>query len=99
MLCELLVTGTPRVVWADALVTRAPEFALPLRARVSLSQSTKHEETRVVLPIALVAVASGEGVLEVTARGVVCPKPKQLACRALQKRVRARLGVLTAEQP
>ena len=98
VLCQLAIRArAPRLVWADALITRAPEFAKPLRARVGFSQNTRQDERTVVLPIALVAVASGSGELQVTARAVICPADPALACAPLSQTVRAPVTVTARE--
>lgn len=73
VLCEVeLEVASGRLPWADALVTSAPRFVRPLRSRVGPRQARTRQPTRIRLPIALVATASGRGKLEVRARAVVC---------------------------
>jgi hypothetical protein len=73
VLCELEVEVTRgRLVWADALVVRAPDFARPLRARVGPSNALGATDRRLRLPVALAATRSGRGELEVRARAVAC---------------------------
>ena len=77
VLCEVeLEVAQGRLRWGDALVTAAPRFVRPLRSRVGPRQASGQEPTRMRLPIALVATASGKGRLDVRARAVVCsPAP------------------------
>lgn len=74
VLCELSYRAGPglRLTWADALVTRAPDFARPLRSRVTPERfkETGPAERRVSL--AFVAGTSGVGQVTVRARAVVC---------------------------
>ncbi len=80
VLCEVeLEVGAGRLPWADALVTAAPPFVRPLRSRVGPRQARTHQPTRMRLPIALVATASGHGTLRVRARAVVCTKARHAA--------------------
>jgi hypothetical protein len=75
VLCEVeLEVSRGRLPWADALVTAAPGFVRPLRSRVGPRQAGARQDTRIRLPIALVATASGHGRLEVRARAVVCTR-------------------------
>jgi hypothetical protein len=74
VLCELsyrAVAGS-RLVWADALVTRAPDFARPLRSRVTPERFKETGSTERKLSLALVAARSGVGQVTVRARAVVC---------------------------
>ncbi len=74
VLCEVeLEVSSGRLPWADALVTDAPRFVRPLRSRVGPRQAAE-QDTRIRLPIALVATESGSGRLRVRARAVVCRK-------------------------
>jgi hypothetical protein len=93
VLCELRIASPGgRLVWSDALVTGAPGFTKPLRARVGASQSRARSEREAALPIALVALEAGSGSLEVAARAVVCTTA-EAACVPIWKPVRARLVV------
>lgn len=73
VLCELKYSAPSgaRIVWADALVTRAPEFARPLRSRVSPGRFQDDADER-KLTFAFVATSAGVGTVEVQARAVVC---------------------------
>ena len=62
--------ATGRIVWADALVTAAPAFARPLRARVTAGVERGGAAARAGL--ALVPSGRGNGKLEVRARSVIC---------------------------
>lgn len=78
VLCEVeLEVSAGRLPWADALVTAAPAFVRPLRSRVGPRQAGTRQATRIRLPIALVATASGKGKVSVRARAVVCHKPSK----------------------
>lgn len=76
VLCELTCHarhGT--LVWSDALVVRAPDFAGPLRSRVLVQLGAPGAPGAAELvssKLALVATRAGEGTLELLVRGVVC---------------------------
>jgi hypothetical protein len=74
VLCELkyLVQPGARLVWADALVTAAPEFVLPLRARVTPERFKGAGVGERKLSLAFVAAKVGVGQVVVKARAVVC---------------------------
>jgi hypothetical protein len=96
LLCRVVLSllakdSAETLAWADALVTRAPGFARPLRARIGFSQSSEHDAEHVVLPLALVAAAPGKGELRVKVRAVVCPKRPDLACTPLSRSVSTEL--------
>src|SRR5262245_24427560 len=77
VLCELEVEVTEgRLVWGDALVVSAPDFALPLRSRVGDKSATARAPRRVRLPLALAATKTGRGELKVRARAVACVERK-----------------------
>ena len=77
-------TSRGRIVWADALVTRAPAFARPLRARVTAAVEPDGAAARA--GIALVPSARGSGKLEVRARAVICAaKESTSACSPLER--------------
>lgn len=65
--------------WADALVVSAPEFAPPLRSRISASLPDEGA-VRAGIPIALFARGENTGVLRVKARAVVCLQSSRDAC-------------------
>jgi hypothetical protein len=74
VLCELKYLAKPgaRLVWADALVTAAPEFVRPLRARVTPERFKGAGSTERKLSLAFVAAKAGVGQVVVRARVVVC---------------------------
>jgi len=74
VLCELRVTpvGQGRLVWSDALVTEAPPFARPLRARVSPQRFSQAGAAEGYLTLAFVATEAGTGRVVLLARAVVC---------------------------
>jgi hypothetical protein len=74
VLCELTCTANngARLVWADALVTEAPAFARPLRARVSPERFGEARHNQRKLSLGFVASQSGVGPVSVRARAVVC---------------------------
>jgi hypothetical protein len=72
ILCQLDTRASAgRLVWSDALVVRAPEFARPLRSRF-VAQLDPSGAARASARLALVAAAAGQGTLELLARAVVC---------------------------
>jgi hypothetical protein len=74
VLCELRYRAGSgaRLVWADALVTAAPEFVRPLRSRVTPERFTAAGNAERQLSLAFVAAESGTGQVTVRARAVVC---------------------------
>jgi len=74
VLCELkyVAVSGARLVWADALVTAAPEFVRPLRARVTPERFVDAGSAARKLNLAFVATKSGTGQVTVRARAVVC---------------------------
>ena len=96
VLCELKYSAhnAARLVWADALVTDAPEFARPLRARVTPERSKAAGESERKLSLAFVAERSGVGQVRVKARAVVClGNGAQERCRPESQDVFAELRV------
>ncbi len=97
VLCELTVApvGPVRLVWGDALVTRAPAFARPLRARVTpgrFGSGTGSGERR--LGLAFVASENGAGPVTLLARVVLCEgDPERERCFAQSLAVTAELRV------
>ena len=72
ILCELTTRArSGKLVWSDALVVSAPVFARPLRSR-SVAELDASGAPRASSKLALVALSTGEGTLEVLARAVVC---------------------------
>ncbi len=72
ILCELSTRAqSGKLVWSDALVVRAPEFARPLRSRF-VAQLDPSGAASASAKLALVAASAGQGKLELLARAVVC---------------------------
>jgi hypothetical protein len=80
IVCELRASattfaGSGRLVWLDALVVRAPDFARPLRSRV-VAQVTpagsSNQPGTAAAKLALVASSAGTGTLELSVRAVIC---------------------------
>jgi hypothetical protein len=96
VLCELSCSARAgvRLVWADALVTEAPAFARPLRARVSPERFGELGQNQRKLGLAFVASQPGTGQVSVRARAVVCRgQADQERCRPETHDVRAELRV------
>jgi hypothetical protein len=73
VLCDVDVTvKTGRITWADAIITKVPDFAPPLRDRVSMRDASERSATHLRLPFALIAQQAGEGEVTVKARAVWC---------------------------
>ena len=74
VLCELKYSASSgaRLVWADALVTAAPDFVRPLRSRVTPERFAAAGSAERKLTLAFVAAKSGTGKVTVRARAVVC---------------------------
>lgn len=74
VLCELSFRAAPetRLTWADALVTASPDFARPLRARITPERFKEASATERKLSLAFVATRGGVGSVTVRARAVVC---------------------------
>lgn len=98
VVCEVeLEVETGSLAWADVLVTEAPEFAAPLRARVGPSALFMKTEQRWRLQLALAATRAGSGRLRVRARAVWCPDAAERACRPVAREAEAsvRVGPIT----
>jgi hypothetical protein len=81
------------LAWADALVTAAPAFARPLRARVTPERFKEAGSTR-KLSLAFVASEAGVGQVTVKARAVVCRgSGERERCRPESQELRAELRV------
>jgi hypothetical protein len=96
VLCELKYLARPgaRLVWADALVTEAPEFVRPLRARVTPERFKGAGAAERKLSLALVASKAGVGPVVVKARVVVCRgEGEQERCRPESHDARAEIRV------
>lgn len=82
VVCEVeLEVDSGALTWADVLVTDAPSFAAPLRARVGPHALFMKTEQRWRLQLALAATRAGSGRLEVRARAVWCSDAEKRACR------------------
>lgn len=96
VLCEVQCTAGAgaRLVWADALVTEAPAFARPLRARVSPERFGEAGQSSRKLDLAFVASQPGVGRVSVRARAVVCRgQGEQERCRPETHDVQAEIRV------
>jgi hypothetical protein len=98
VLCELKYTAKAgaRLVWADALVTSAPEFVKPLRARIPPERfkgaGAAAGERKLIL--AFVAAKAGVGQVVVKARAVVCRgEGERESCRPETQDVRTEIRV------
>lgn len=74
VLCELQYRAAAgaRLVWADALVTKTPDFARPLRSRVSPERFSDSAPSERKLSLGFVASQAGVGQVGVLARVVIC---------------------------
>ncbi len=99
ILCDLHANApSAKLVWADALVVAAPEFARPLRSRVALQLLAGTSQASAKL--ALVGARPGKGELAVLVRGVVCRATSSgEVCHPEQQRVSTELEVSAAAPP
>lgn len=99
VLCDVDITvKTGRITWADAIITKAPDFAPPLRDRVSMREASERSATHLRLPFALIAQQVGEGEVSIKSRAVWC-KPTagtQELCVSVTKTVSGRVMVTEA---
>jgi hypothetical protein len=73
VVCDVEITAkSGRLTWADAIITQAPDFAPPLRDRVSMREASERNATHLRLPFALMAQQAGEGEVTIKARAVWC---------------------------
>jgi hypothetical protein len=98
VLCELKYTANTgtRLVWADALVTSAPDFVKPLRARIPPERFKGAEAAagERKLTLAFVAAKAGVGPIVVKARAVVCRgEGERESCRPEIQDTRAEIRV------
>jgi hypothetical protein len=96
VLCELKYSASSgaRLVWADALVTAAPDFVRPLRSRVTPERFAAAGSAERKLTLAFVAAKSGTGKVTVRARAVVCRGlGEQERCRPESQDARAEIRV------
>jgi hypothetical protein len=96
VLCELkyAVGQGARLAWADALVTASPDFARPLRARVTPERFAQTGGPERKLSLAFVASKPGVGRVTVRARAVVCRgEAERERCRPRTEDVQAEIRV------
>jgi len=96
VLCELKYTAQAgaRLVWADALVTSAPDFVKPLRARVTPERFKGATPAERKLSLAFVAAKASVGQVVVKARAVVCRgEAEHESCRPETQDTRAEIRV------
>jgi hypothetical protein len=94
VVCEVeLEVETGTLAWADVLVTDAPPFAAPLRARVGPNALFMKTEQRWRLQLALAATRAGAGRLHVRARAVWCSDADGRACRPVVREAEAPVQV------
>lgn len=94
VVCEVeLEVEAGSLAWADVLVTEAPPFAAPLRARVGPSALFMKTEQRWRLQLALAATHAGSGRLRVRARAVWCSEAGARACRPVAREAEASVQV------
>ena len=96
VLCELTYRASPgaHLVWADALVTAAPDFVRPLRSRVTPERFKEVDQAERKLTLAFVAAKGGTGFVTVRARAVVCRGAGvQERCRPEGQEARAEIRV------
>ncbi len=104
LVCELAVEvraeatrngseSRPILRWADALVVRAPDFARPLRSRVS-AKLPEEGAARASIAIPLYATSENTGTLEVRARAVLCEGNER--CRTASRLVTTAVAVKRA---
>ena len=73
VLCDVdLEVKEGRIAWADVVVVAAPDFAPPLRSRVTLADARARTEQRVRIPVAFVAREQARGTGTLRGRAVVC---------------------------
>jgi len=101
ILCELTTRVTHgKLVWSDALVVRAPAFARPLRSRFVAQLGAPAASGGAWAKLALVASDTGEGKLELLARGVICHDGSAgETCAAVQAPVTVELRVAPPSAP
>jgi hypothetical protein len=87
VLCELEYDAERTLVWGDALVVTTPDFAKPLRARVTAPRAEGQRK----VPLAFLASRPGRGQVMVLARVVLCTADG--ACTAESRRLGAELRV------
>jgi hypothetical protein len=96
VLCELKYQAPSgaRLVWVDALVTQAPDFARPLRSRLGPERFGTAGAAERRLGLAFMATQNGVGLVTVRARGVVCRGSGQAeSCRPQSQDLQAEIRV------
>ena len=96
VLCELKCAVGPgaRLVWADALVTASPDFARPLKSRVTPERFAAASASERTLSLAFVASKVGVGQITVRARAVICEgQGARERCRPRSEDLRAEIHV------
>jgi hypothetical protein len=94
LVCEVeLEAETGNLAWADVLVTAAPAFAAPLRARVGPHALFMKTEQRWRLQLALAATRAGTGRLHVRTRAVWCSDAERRACHPVVREAEASVQV------
>jgi hypothetical protein len=98
VLCDLDITAPAgRLTWADAIITKAPAFAAPLRDRIGLREATERSSTHLRLPFALIAQQPGEGEVTLKARIVWCKvtasNPERELCASVSQTISASIVV------
>lgn len=94
VVCEVeLEVETGSLAWADVLVTEAPTFAAPLRARVGPRALFMKTAQRWRLQLALAATRAGTGRLRVRTRAVWCSDAERRACRPVVREAEASVQV------
>lgn len=98
VVCDAEITAKAgRLTWADAIITKAPAFAPPLRDRVSLREASERDASHLRLPFALIAQQAGEGEVTIKARAVWCrATTTQELCVSVSHTVAARVVVAPA---
>lgn len=82
VVCDVEIQGqqNQRMVWADALVVRAPTFVKPLRSRVTAPLVPQGDAT-LKLSVALLASGPGRAEVGIRVRAVLCSIPPRNAPR------------------
>jgi len=96
VLCELKFQSPAgaRLVWADALVTRTPDFVRPLRSRISPERFGAAGSGERKLSLAFVASRNGVGQVTVRARAVICRgQAATESCRPETREIEAEIRV------
>jgi hypothetical protein len=88
-------TSGARIVWADVVITRAPSFVRPLRARASATLERDGASGRAAIALVSTPARDGaaSGPISVRARAVVCGNGEADAggCTPIQRELNAEL--------